>query len=713
MNPLLLSLLISAPADTTLPAPVELESITIVAKQTDTHHAGAALVLDQKQLQRFQQVDANTALAGLPGLYASPEDGWGLRLNIGIRGTGALRSSRITLMEDGILTAPAPYSAPAAYYSPATWKYAQTEILKGSAQLISGPQSTGGAINFVLPTATEFMHHRVFIGAGNYGQGRAQFQGEVPLSQRTQLLYGFARQGASGFQQSSQGPTGGYLLHDGYVKLQHHLDNRDVHHLEVFAGGTQERSAQTYLGLTEWDALNTPNIRYAAAQNDSMFMDRFMVRAGYIYNRTHGFFRVDIYQQNVHRNWYKLNKIDAGNGMTSLSSILMNPLDYATEFNGLQGLGSDSTRLELKANNRYYLSQGVQVKGQYSDRIASFTLKHEAGARIHYDHIDYFQHSDVYRFTLNTFEKQIEGTPGSAGNKLNGTWAQSAYYRSTIRRNQLSGQFGLRAENILATGVNFGTDYQRKDTPEATSNHSFVLIPGASITYATPNWNYFIGAHRGFTPAGAKPEVLPETSIATELGMAHKRLPIAITAYQSLYEQLLGADMAAGGGSGTGELYNGGSAVVKGLEAQWGQTVKSIRMEGNLSYTQAHFTESFESSFEGWGDVNAGDPLPYLPAFTGSYTVQWTHKKLSAAVQQQVLSARTSSASLGTNDLPASSVVNINAAYSWNAFAVQLAVQNLTNTQHVVAARPVGYRNFAPRMIVASLVWNFKEAEKK
>lgn len=96
---LAISLIISEPVDTTLSPPVELESITITSSYSTTNHQSSSeLILPMVELARFNVVDGNTLLQSQPGVYTQQEDGWGLRLNIGIRGSGVERSSRITLM---------------------------------------------------------------------------------------------------------------------------------------------------------------------------------------------------------------------------------------------------------------------------------------------------------------------------------------------------------------------------------------------------------------------------------------------------------------------------------------------------------------------------------------------------------------------------------------------------------------------------------------
>jgi Fe(3+) dicitrate transport protein len=129
---------------------VELEEITIIGTQASVKNiAGTGAIIESAQIRDELATDVNQLLKTIPGTYIREEDGYGLRPNIGIRGATSERSAKITLMEDGILIAPAPYAAPAAYYFPTLSRMHALEVLKGAAQLRYGPQTTGGVVNLV------------------------------------------------------------------------------------------------------------------------------------------------------------------------------------------------------------------------------------------------------------------------------------------------------------------------------------------------------------------------------------------------------------------------------------------------------------------------------------------------------------------------------------------------------------------------------------
>ena len=126
----------------------ELEAVTIIGTQEDLQSLpGSGAIITGDDLDMFEFSDVGKALSLVPGVYFRPEDGYGLRANIGIRGTIPNRSAKIALMEDGILIAPAPLSAPDAYYTPTFGRMSGIEVLKGPSALTEGTNTLCGAVN--------------------------------------------------------------------------------------------------------------------------------------------------------------------------------------------------------------------------------------------------------------------------------------------------------------------------------------------------------------------------------------------------------------------------------------------------------------------------------------------------------------------------------------------------------------------------------------
>jgi Fe(3+) dicitrate transport protein len=689
---------------------------------------GAAHYISPKEIERFGYTDINRTLRTVPGINLVEEDGFGLRPNIGLRGTGSERSSKITVMEDGVLSAPAPYAAPAAYYFPTIGRINALEILKGSSQIRFGPYTTGGAINLIsTPIPSEFSGRLDLLG-GSFSNRNLHASAGNSHRNIGYLVESF-QYSSDGFKELDNGGDTGFDKKDylAKVRLNTSPDAKIYQSITFKIGQSTERSTESYLGLTNEDFEKTPYRRYAASQMDKMNTKHNQYSARHVVQFSSSLdLTTTAYRNEFSRNWYKLNKVKESTGQSpSIAAVLDGPANFSEAFNILTGSTSAlENALEVKANNRSYRSQGVQSVLGWRFRTAGISHSIDLGLRYHFDEMDRFQWVDGYKMENGVMELTTPGTPGTESNRLESGKALASYLQYKLKAGKWTLIPGLRYENIELERQDYGkNDPQRTGTELSTRSNSVdVFIPGAGFNYQfNDHTDVFGGIHKGFSPPGTKDETQPEKSINYELGARYQKggLSGQTAIFFNDYDNLLGADLAAAGGNGTTDLFNGGQVKTKGIEFQLTYDLLTPKESGwNLpvtvvyTFTDAIFQTSFDSEFEGWGGVEAGDELPYIARHSAAVVLGLENKRLSLNLSTRYQSAMRTQA--GQDSIPENEktdaffVTDASASYLVHPrIALYGSVTNLTDETFVVARRPAGLRPSLPRAIMAGMKVNF------
>ena len=316
--------------------------------------AGSSSLISRAEVIEFNDTDINRVISQVPGVYTQEEDGYGLRPNIGMRGSGLERSAKINMMEDGIPIAPAPYSSPAAYYSPTAGRMESFEIRKGSSQIKYGPHSTGGAINYISASIPEKLKFQGTVSTGSFGTRLGKFKTGVS-SKNYGIMFQTLLDKTDGFKSIDGGDETGFSKNDYLFKARLNTD-REFAAAELKISQTNEISNETYLGLIRSDFAKDPFRRYRASQKDQMSADHNQISltgALKLFRNTN--ITAALYQNGFHRNWYKLNKV----GEQSISSILSGD-ESDVGYQLLSAENSADDVYDIKANNRDYKSQGLQ-----------------------------------------------------------------------------------------------------------------------------------------------------------------------------------------------------------------------------------------------------------------------------------------------------------------------------------------------------------------
>ncbi|MCZ2566417.1 TonB-dependent receptor [Bacteroides fragilis] len=685
------------------------------------NRTGSAYYISPEEIRRLGYTDINRMLKAVPGVNMYEEDGFGLRPNISLRGTKAERSERISIMEDGVLAAPAPYSAPAAYYFPNVARMEAIEVLKGSSQVQYGPFTTGGAINLVstpIPNS--------FSGKANISYGsKNTFKSHTSVGSSWKhfgYMVEYLRYQSDGFKKYEDHAAKGFKRNDIIAKIRVKTDHvKGVNHaLELKFGYADENSDETYVGLSADDFKKTPFLRYPGSQMDKLKTDHRQWVATYLLTFSNKLkITTNAYYNYFHRNWYKLNDVRAGitsKEKRSIADVLVDPETNIRYFDILTGkTDREGEALLVRANNRTYRSRGIQTRAEYRFNLNEFFFDLEFGLRYHADEEDRFQWDDSYSMKNKKMVLFMEGIHGTNANRVTSANALAGYLLAKLRYDAWTVTAGLRYEDVDL----LKKDYTKEDLARSgkvrieTPNHARVLIPGVGLHYQLmPAASVFFGIHKGFAPPSAELYQKPESSVNMELGtrVAIGNFRAELIGFYNNYSNMLGSDLAASGGAGTLEQFNVGEARVKGAEflVQYQPLPKNcnvrLPLQVSYTYTDTEIRNSFES--HSWGNVVRGDEIPYI--FKHALNMQlgieckWFYANIGARYNSDMRTSPGQGTIAEREKVPANLIFDASLNVFVNKYlTVRLNAINLTNRVYLTSRHPAGLRAGHPFGIYA------------
>ncbi|TNF84251.1 MAG: TonB-dependent receptor [Gammaproteobacteria bacterium] len=705
-----------------------IEEITIVGDRGQVGQiTGSAEFIGPEDLEKFEYTDVQRILRQAPGVSLQVEDGYGLRPNISIRGVPTERSGRITLLEDNVLIAPAPYSAPSAYYFPTTGRMQAMEVLKGPAAITQGPYTIGGALNMISTAVPEQSRGGLFAEAGEDETYRLH----AHWGTTTDSGFGFMGEThqwrSNGFQSVDRSDTDtGLDIEDYTLKLSYApIDSR--HALELKLQYADQTSNQSYLGLTDQDFAGDAWRRYGLSELDQIDTEHQQQVLRYQFDVSDTFtFTATAYNNEHERDWFKTEGIDFDGSdnaeefsRTSWSSVIqaVNRGEdaggaTATELNAiLQGADTAAGAIQIRSNAREYYSRGIQLRGNWLATIGNTRHDLEIGVRYHEDEEDRLQRNSTYTQVDGALVLDDLGLLGNAGNRIQNAdaWALHIYDRIEFGRWVVAP--GLRYEDIDQSRIRYEIRPDRSDDPasrasdnarDSRENSTQVWLPGIGVLYqVNDSLGLLGGIHKGFSAPPNAPGIKEEESINYEIGLRYntERWHAEAVAFLTDFKNLLGVCTASSGSDcEVGDAFNGDAATIRGLEFRTGVDLAGDRgfqvpFDFTWTWTDSEFDTDIADT-EYWGDVSKGDPVPYIPEHQFLLRLGFLISSFSADLSANYIDAVCTRPACGDFEKTDDSLtLDLGAAWAFtDGFDVFARVENLTNEKDIMGRQPYGAR---------------------
>lgn len=696
---------------------VEMPQIQVVS-YTDrllSRIPGSVYVMKQRQIRQIAPVSGNDVLRKIPGLNVVDEEGAGLRINIGVRGLDPDRSRNILVLEDGIPVALNPYGEPEMYFTPVIDKMKTVEVLKGSGQILFGPQTIGGVVNYITqdPPAKESAKLKLQGGQKGFFSSYMSYGKTV---NNTGFIVNYLHKRADHLGYTK------FRINDLNVKFKLRLSDQSSLGLKM--GVYDEISNSTYIGLTQTMYDKGDQDFVLMAPNDRLPVRRYSVSATHQYKISNAVsLQTTGFAYTTTRNWQRQEFTSNASTPNQTGVVWGNPsisggAIYMLNANGHRNRQFQVMGIEpqLKVNHHFLNGNNALVVGTrflYEKADEQFLIGRKADARGG-------DLRDVEERAGNAFSAYIQNTLA-----LDNRWSFNAGIRLEnfdYSRRILRGRFRINGVNNVVA-----------DTNLLTRSNTFSLIPGAGISYkADELFTLFAGVHKGFAPPRTKDAITAEgialdlnaeKSINYEIGARIAKgdfLTAEITGFMMNFDnQIIPVSQSSGNSNATG-LANGGRTKHQGIEAalqlEMGKILKSMHQYSigiNATYVESRYVaDRFIGAGASAKNVR-NNKLPYAPSWIINMNAGAEFKKGFGFRFYGTYTGEQFTDELNTLTASANGLTGLinnrwvlDASLFWNITPTvhfSLSGKNILNERYIASRRPTGIRVGLDRFISAGL----------
>jgi Fe(3+) dicitrate transport protein len=578
---------------------------------------GSFSVVDEEELEVKRPFSVQEALKNVPGIHIVGENSFGLGVNIGVRGLDPRRTSRTLLLEDGMPLFLAPYADPSAHFTTPLERVQRIEVVKGSGQVLYGPQTVGGMINFVTnPVPTDGFAGSVTAKAGNNNY----YGGHVNIG------YGNEQGGImiDAIQNKGDGIRDNHDFDQREITVKGQLNLTDRQSLIAKVGYYEEDShvSETGLGAVEYaeDKYQAPT-----GKNDQFEYERKSLQLQHIFQIDE---RMKLSTQAYYVDSFRssFRQINDPGGLDGRSIMDRCPaLGVATEANAEQCGGRHRPRSYLYYGFEPRLDFSHSLFGVDSDAVIGFRYHEEKSKRRQFRDGDPRAQDRNYAIAFGDFREDLRID----------IEAKSYYAQNTFYLGDWSVTPGLRVEdykkklNVLQAE---GDPQGFKDDSSQT-----VWLPGLGATWnGIANTTFFAGIHRGFAPPRPDRDINfddlvgqdaisrtdAEESTNTELGVRSnyfKGITFEATLFNIDFDEIVLQTNA-------GRFENAGESQMTGIEFAGRVDFGRIYNTAHNFYMLGSYTNLFTAKFKKDTDeTERGNRLPYAPRDVASISFGYQH----------------------------------------------------------------------------------------